>query len=78
MDKRIAIIFIVSLIFSLCLNKISIPSPAFANNPDITAPKLMEPLIKSIVSAIDTAQLGINPMNAVITGSSILIFPNIT
>ena len=52
------------------------PNPAFDKSPDITAPKLIEPLISSIVSAIDTAQLGISPINAVITGSRSLIFPS--
>ena len=78
MPSSIAMILNVSLIFSLCLISIKIPSPAFDNKPDITAPKLIEPLIKSIVKAIDTAQFGINPIKAVITGSRIFTFPNKT
>ena len=74
--RRIPITFKVSLKFSLCLHNTSIPNPAFDNNPDITAPKLIDPLIKSIVNAIDMAQFGINPTNAVITGSKNLTFPN--
>lgn len=73
----IATIFKESLIFSLCLNNISIPSPAFDNNPEIAAPKLIDPFIKSIVIAIETAQLGINPTNAVITGSKNFTLPRI-
>ena len=68
------IIFNVSFKFSLCLQRISIPRPAFDNSPDITAPKLIEPLISSIVRAIEIAQFGIRPIIAVITGSSIFAF----
>ena len=74
--SRIPTIFSVSLIFSLCLQRTSMPSPALDKSPDITAPKLIEPFIKSIVNAIETAQFGINPKNAVITGSKNLTFPN--
>lgn len=77
MHSSISIICIVSLRFSLCLNNISIPSPAFDNSPDITAPKLIDPLINNIVNAIETAQLGIKPMKAVITGSKNLTLPKI-
>ena len=76
--SKIEIIFIVSLIFSLCLKRISIPNPALDKSPDITAPKLIDPFIKSIVKAIDTAQLGISPIKAVITGSKNLTFPSST
>ena len=64
--------------FSLCLNNTSIPSPAFDNKPDITAPKLIDPFISNIVNAIDTAQFGINPIIAVITGSRNLTLPRST
>lgn len=75
--KSIPIIFNESLIFSLCLKSTRIPSPALDSKPEITAPKLIDPFINSIVSAIDTAQFGIKPINAVITGSKNLTLPRI-
>ena len=59
--------------FVLCLNNISIPRPAFDKSPDITAPKLIDPFIKSIVNAIDTAQFGINPINAILHAEHTLL-----
>ena len=73
--NNIATIFIESLRFSLCLNNTRIPSPALDSNPAITAPKLKEPLIKSMVRAIETAQFGTSPIIAVNTGARILIPP---
>ena len=76
MQSKIEMIFNVSLQFSLWRQRTRIPKPAFDKSPDITAPKLIEPLINNIVKAIDTAQFGINPTNAVITGSKILTLPS--
>ena len=53
------------------------PRPAFDKSPATAAPKLIDPLIKSIVSAIDVAQLGIKPIKDVITGSKNLNLPQI-
>ena len=75
--RSMPVIFNESFMFSLCLKSTRIPKPAFDNNPDITAPKLIDPLIKSIVSAIETAQLGIKPIKAVITGSKTFTCPRI-
>ena len=63
------IIFIVSFIFSLCLKSTKIPKPALDNNPATAAPKLIDPFIKSIASAIDVAQFGISPNIEVNTGA---------
>ena len=52
------------------------PNPAFDKSPDITAPKLIEPLINNMVKAIDTAQFGIKPTKAVIIGSKIFTLPS--
>ena len=60
-------IFIVSL-KSLFLSNTSKPRPAFASNALIAAPKVIEPLINIIVTPIEIAQLGINPIKAAITG----------
>lgn len=73
-NKR-PVTFMASFIFSLCLNSTRMPRPAFDKSPDITAPKLIDPFIKSIVKAIETAQFGIKPINAVITGSKIFTLP---
>lgn len=57
-----------SLNFSFFLKRTKSPSPALEHNPAIAAPKVIVPLISIIVSAIDTAQFGINPITDVITG----------
>ena len=72
--SKIPIIFAVSFRFSLCLNNTKIPNPAFDNNPAIAEPKPIDPFIKSIVIAIDVAQLGINPKIDMKTGSKNLNF----
>ena len=63
-----------SLNFGFFLKSTRSPSPAFEHNPAIAAPKVIVPLIKSIVRAIDTAQFGIRPITPVIAGSRILNF----
>ena len=73
--KRIRIIFIVSLKFSLCLNNTRIPSPALDKSPATAAPKVIEPFINNVAKAIDTAQLGINPTIEVTTGSKNFTVP---
>ena len=63
--------------FSLCLKSTKIPSPAFDNNPATAEPKLIDPFIKSIVSAIEVAQFGISPKIDVNTGVKNLNFAKI-
>ena len=75
--SKIPTIFAVSLRFSLCLKSTRIPNPALDKSPAMAEPKLIEPLIKSIVKAIEVAQLGINPKNDVNTGSKNLNFATI-
>ena len=65
--SKIKTIFIVSL-KSLFFNNTNNPNPAFDKSPLITAPKEIAPLINIIVKPIDTAQLGIKPTKAAITG----------
>lgn len=65
--RSIQIILTVSL-KSLFLSKTSNPKPALESNPLITAPKEIVPFISIIVKPIETAQLGIKPMNEAIIG----------
>lgn len=65
--SKIKIVLIVSLILFI-LSKTSNPSPAFDIKPAIAAPNEIVPFISIKVIAIDTAQFGIKPTIAVITG----------
>ena len=76
MTKSIVIIKAVSFNL-LCLKRIRHPSPAFDKSPAIAAPKLIEPFIKNIVMAIDVAQFGIKPKNAINVGSKNCTLPSI-
>ena len=67
MMSKIEMIFSVSL-KSLFFNNTNNPNPALDKSPLITAPKEIVPLINIIVRPIDTAQLGIKPTKAAITG----------
>ena len=63
-----AIIFTFSFLSGFTLNKTTRPIPAPVHNPAITDANEIAPLIYSCVRITDAAQLGINPINAAITG----------
>lgn len=67
-NNSINMILRVSLSESFFLNNTRIPSPALEHSPAITEPKPSAPLRYISVIAIETAQFGMSPTIAVITG----------